>query len=410
MRKELKILILANLSLLSFILYYTFDLLSMCIDDTANYSLTDKEINVSSTEDESKLIIPKIIHQTYKTDKIPEVWIEGQKKCIDLHPDYKYILWTDEMIHEFIAKEYSWFLPIFENYPYPIERADAMRYFVLYHFGGIYIDLDDNCERRLDPLLKFSAVVRKTSPTGISNDVMGSVPGHPFFKKLIDSLKHYNKNWFISYMTVMGSTGPIFVSIVWKQYLRWTKINDSNTVRILEPKDYKKSSHSFFSISKGSSWHNDDAPFMKSLENHILSCVVIGFVFGFWLLYSEYCLYCWLCSTSPQLLKKNIIQNFNNVINLIKTLHHKIFSNDYDLINATDLDIENGLAIDNELNSLNSDGTTKRTNKIMFESNTKFNNKKKKQNRSRKDSNLTTIDNTNLLNIEKNDPNYTDLS
>jgi mannosyltransferase OCH1-like enzyme len=31
----------------------------------------------------------------------------------------------------------------FNNYPEPIQRADAIRYFVLAYFGGIYIDLDD---------------------------------------------------------------------------------------------------------------------------------------------------------------------------------------------------------------------------------------------------------------------------
>jgi len=39
-------------------------------------------------------------------------------------------------------KEYPWFLETFDSYPYNIERADVIRYFALYHFGGIYLDLD----------------------------------------------------------------------------------------------------------------------------------------------------------------------------------------------------------------------------------------------------------------------------
>ena len=87
-------------------------------------------------------------------------------------------LWTDVKSREFIATEYPWFLATFDNYSQPIQRADAIRYFVLNHFGGIYIDLDDvilipraplpslqrdtskpqtdlnsqGCNRRLDPL------------------------------------------------------------------------------------------------------------------------------------------------------------------------------------------------------------------------------------------------------------------
>lgn len=52
-------------------------------------------------------------------------------------------LWTDADAREFIEKEYPWFLETFDGYPFNIQRADSIRYFVLYHFGGIYIDLDD---------------------------------------------------------------------------------------------------------------------------------------------------------------------------------------------------------------------------------------------------------------------------
>ena len=52
-------------------------------------------------------------------------------------------LWTDAKSRDLIATEYPWFLNTFDNYTQPIQRADAIRYFVLAHFGGIYIDLDD---------------------------------------------------------------------------------------------------------------------------------------------------------------------------------------------------------------------------------------------------------------------------
>lgn len=51
-------------------------------------------------------------------------------------------MWTDAKSRELIGTEYPWFLTDFDNYTHPIQRADAIRYFVLAHFGGIYIDLD----------------------------------------------------------------------------------------------------------------------------------------------------------------------------------------------------------------------------------------------------------------------------
>lgn len=302
MRKELKYLICFNILLLLSIIYYTFDLLTLCIDDTVKDAILEEDLNPDAPP--KPQLIPKIIHQTYKTEDIPEHWKEGRQKCLDLHPDYKYILWTDEMAYEFIKEEYPWFLDTFEDYKYPIERADAIRYFILSHYGGVYIDLDDGCERKLDPLLAFPAFLRKTSPLGVSNDVMGSVPRHPFFLKALKSLKHYDKYWFIPYMTIMGSTGPLFLSVIWKQYKRWG-IPKNGTVRILQPAYYKMHSYSFFSITKGSSWHLDDAKLMKALENHILSCVVTGFIFGFFILYGEFTFYCWLCSKNFSNLTKN---------------------------------------------------------------------------------------------------------
>ncbi|QHS76674.1 mannosylinositol phosphorylceramide synthase catalytic subunit SUR1 [Saccharomyces paradoxus] len=304
MRKELKYLICFNILLLLSIIYYTFDLLTLCIDDTFKDAILEEDLNPPSDAPPKPQLIPKIIHQTYKTEDIPEHWKEGRQKCLDLHPDYKYILWTDEMAYEFIKEEYPWFLDTFENYKYPIERADAIRYFILSHYGGVYIDLDDGCERKLDPLLAFPAFLRKTSPLGVSNDVMGSVPRHPFFLKALKSLKHYDKYWFIPYMTIMGSTGPLFLSVIWKQYKRWG-IPTNGTIRILQPAYYKMHTYSFFSITKGSSWHLDDAKLMKALENHILSCVVTGFIFGFFILYGEFTFYCWLCSKNFSNLTKN---------------------------------------------------------------------------------------------------------
>jgi mannosyltransferase OCH1-like enzyme len=147
---------------------------------------------------------------------------------------------------------------------------------VLAFYGGIYIDLDDGCNRRLDPLLSYSAWVRWTVPTGISNDAMGAVPQHPFFLTVIDSLQKYNRNWFMPYITVMYSTGPLFLSVVWKEYM-WETRAVTDRVRILMPDGYKGYSWSFFNITKGSSWHGKDAQTIFWMGKHWLLLTVTGF-------------------------------------------------------------------------------------------------------------------------------------
>ena len=75
------------------------------------------------------------------------------------------------------------------------------------------------CHRRLDSLRSYSAWLRGTTPVGISNDSMGSSPNHPFYRRVIEKLGKYARNWRLPYLTVMLSTGPLFLSIMWKEYL-----------------------------------------------------------------------------------------------------------------------------------------------------------------------------------------------
>ena len=133
------------------------------------------------------------------------------------------------------------------------------------------------CQRRLDPLLTYHAWVRKTLPTGISNDAMGSEPRHPFFLRVIENLQGYKRNWFVPYITVMYNTGPLFLSVVWKEYLP-TVTSEEARVRILMPEEYNSKPHSFFGIYKGSSWHRDDAKAIFWMGQHWLLVTIIGII------------------------------------------------------------------------------------------------------------------------------------
>ena len=60
-------------------------------------------------------------------------------------PTSKFPREAQQRVHQLITHRYPWFLETWDNYPFNIERADAIRYFVLAHYGGVYIDLDDVC-------------------------------------------------------------------------------------------------------------------------------------------------------------------------------------------------------------------------------------------------------------------------
>ncbi|KAJ7228542.1 glycosyltransferase family 32 protein [Mycena pura] len=227
---------------------------------------TDPSLRWNGSEHGQVERIPRILHQTWKTCTLPEKWRSISQECRDMMPDYEYMLWTDESSREFIARHYPWFLNTFDDYSYAILRADAIRYFVLYHYGGIYMDLDIGCLRPLDPLLVYPVILPKTIPVGVSNDLMFAQKHHAFFAQTIHNLATFDHSWILNYPTVMFSTGPMFLSM---QYGIFTAQRVAGgTVRILPKSLYGKNAetaeapHSFFTHHYGSSWHSDDAAFI----------------------------------------------------------------------------------------------------------------------------------------------------
>ncbi|KAL2432514.1 Mannosyl phosphorylinositol ceramide synthase CSH1 [Exophiala dermatitidis] len=299
MRRSLLIFLLFTIVLVTLLLHSVSTLLSLLIEDASGDAIHRAELpEPNSTLLESRpQLIPKVIHQTYINESIPAHWKPAQQSCIKLHPDYQYILWTDEKSVDFIAKEYPWFLPTFTGYRHNIQRADAIRYFVLAHYGGIYIDLDDGCQRKLDPLLSYTAWLRRTVPTGISNDVMAAIPQHPFFLRVIESLQGADGSWVLPYITIMASTGPLFLSVIWKKWMgEHSHLDQENwigRVRVLMPDEYNNHPWSFFKTYKGSSWHGKDAKFIFWMGKNWLFLTVLGFVLagivgvGIWWLYSR---------------------------------------------------------------------------------------------------------------------------
>jgi hypothetical protein len=196
------------------------------------------------------------------------------------------MLWTDAKSREFIAKEYPWFLDTYDDYRYPIQRADAIRYFILHHFGGVYLDLDVGCLRPLDPLLIHQVILPKTIPVGVSNDIMFAEPGHPFMAQTIHNLVTFDHSWWLNYPTVMFSTGPMFLSAQYGIYTTAHSVTPETPggdVRILPRALYGKNAkpeeapHPFFAHYYGSSWHADDAAFVGFLAHWGRGLMVLGF-------------------------------------------------------------------------------------------------------------------------------------
>lgn len=250
---------------------------------------TDDWRRLDAVDTRSGERIPRLIHQTWKSSVLPPKWRDVWRECREGMPDYEYMLWTDELSRQFIATEYPSFLAMYDGYEYPIQRADAIRYFVLHKYGGVYMDLDIGCRRRLDTLLQadWDVLLPRTKPVGVSNDLIFSSRRSPFMDMAIHGLAAFDHRYLTNYPTVMFSTGPMFLSAQYGLYTSahpLTPAKPRAEVRILPKSLYGKNAkpgeapHAFFSHFYGSSWHADDAGFITFLGTSGKLLMYVGFI------------------------------------------------------------------------------------------------------------------------------------
>jgi mannosyltransferase OCH1-like enzyme len=138
--------------------------------------------------------VPKIIHQTAPEDRgtWPDVWGRYQITWQKKHPDFQYVLWTDEDLDHFMKTEYPEYYDMYTSYDVHIKRVDVARYFILYHYGGIYADMDTECVRRFYEHLPPGKVsVAESSWPGekYQNALMASPRGHPLWPGVFEDLR-----------------------------------------------------------------------------------------------------------------------------------------------------------------------------------------------------------------------------
>src|SRR5580765_6042565 len=132
------------------------------------------------------------IFQTWKSKvTLPDNFAYWRSTLIDKNPSFFFTLWDDTDNRNFIAGHFPWFLAIYDRFPAEIYRADCVRYFHLYMYGGFYIDLDTEC---LQPLQKFvesqDVLLCRMGPYpdfshAVPNAIMASRPREEFWLLVI---------------------------------------------------------------------------------------------------------------------------------------------------------------------------------------------------------------------------------
>lgn len=233
---------------------------SMDVDVLASWSLphlVDKTSSVTpNTADSSSDLhsvhrspkaIPRIIHQTWAGDKIPKQFVPWVRSWMEQNPTWQYWFWTDSDIHCFMKQHYADYLRLFDSYTYSINRADAMRYFVLHAHGGIYADLDMECMKSLEDIKSKHAcflteenhahsyiVHRRSPPANVVNCLMACRPKHPFFGEVIKQLPVQKKQGNDG--AVLDQTGPFLLDAVLRRFLNTSSSRlPEDVVTVLPP-------------------------------------------------------------------------------------------------------------------------------------------------------------------------------
>ena len=92
MRKSLFLLIILLLSILGGLVYLFSTFIALLFETGLLSAIPPETLPFRAQWAEDRRPIPKILHQTWKNETIPEMWSIAQYSCRDLHPDYEYIV------------------------------------------------------------------------------------------------------------------------------------------------------------------------------------------------------------------------------------------------------------------------------------------------------------------------------
>lgn len=242
---------------------------------------------------QSPQLAPKILHQIILREgrnSSFEKYRPARDSCVDLHPDWEHKLWTDDNATSFVNTYYPDILPHYEHYAQTIQRTNILRYLLLHHYGGVYLDVDITCRVSLDSLRHIPFVTPGAHPAGINNAFILAKPQHPFLSQAIARIPSRNLPWLLPYVENMLTTGCMFISNAWMEYMRHDdEIEWEDKVFVLADERGELEGHMLrgeittplFKHGGASSWHSWDARVIVLLGKYgknllvVAACVVV---------------------------------------------------------------------------------------------------------------------------------------
>ncbi|HVZ44715.1 MAG TPA: glycosyltransferase [Ramlibacter sp.] len=183
-------------------------------------------------------MIPKIIHQTYASRRMPAVLAANVEHIRATNPGWEHRFYDDEAAAAFIARHCGQkVLAAWRSIDpaYGAARADLFRYLLMYKVGGVYLDMKSSTALPLDSVLRADdALVLAHWPNRKGERFAGwghhpgvmlargelqqwhviCAPGHPFLKAVVQEVLRNIASYDparhgVGRLGVLRVTGPI---------------------------------------------------------------------------------------------------------------------------------------------------------------------------------------------------------
>lgn len=141
--------------------------------------------------------------------------------------DIIYKMWDNEACNELINK-YPQYKELYENFRFPVQKADFIRYLILYDQGGIYVDCDIAPIEDMNDLFQmnqFFVIWNDDKKRLPYNAILGSTPKNILYEDIFKQIEHdyAEKSKIDVYKTWIGrfvfqTTGHFMLKRVLKRY------------------------------------------------------------------------------------------------------------------------------------------------------------------------------------------------
>lgn len=226
-------------------------------------------------------------------------WQESAQQWKELHPNWEYHFTTDEDNRNYVELYFPQYLNTYDNLPYPIQRADMIRYMYLYNMGGVYSDLDIIPIRPLtdynfDSQADVYVCCSGNTPSVFTNSLIISKPNCQIWLDMLEHIKAYKK-WFftIRHIEIMNSTGPLGFTKIARKHIKSINVlpsklfmpcSSADTNSTSKQKALQQGAYNY--PVKGNSWHSWDSKLLHDISTKkniyfviVGMVVILGFIF-----------------------------------------------------------------------------------------------------------------------------------